>query len=215
MPSPSSKFCKRSDPRDLPPRRSLDSPPAIRVGNPPIGFSPRSVIRRASLPEGRSSSRNFLTNKRLVVFHPCFQVGTNRLRPSGVAGNVSAWREAWLLHWRVRCWRGSSRPRRFIPEPSPPMPPDRRPVLRILLGVAAVATLALVARFVLAAGTVTLYVSAASSCSTGCVNTCGCAMVCVRATPSSAVSWPVMISASCSWRGTRTMATKSHSPVTE
>ena len=40
-------------------------------------------------------------------------------------------------------------------------------------------------------------------------------IVWVRLTPGSLTSSPVTTSASISWRGTRTMATKSHSPVTE
>src|SRR5438067_5830902 len=40
-------------------------------------------------------------------------------------------------------------------------------------------------------------------------------MVWVRITPDSTVIAPVTTSASCSWSGTRTIATKSHSPVTE
>ena len=40
-------------------------------------------------------------------------------------------------------------------------------------------------------------------------------IVCVRLTPGSFTSSPVTTSASISWRGTRMIATKSHSPVTE
>lgn len=59
------------------------------------------------------------------------------------------------------------------------MPAERRRRLaRLLVIAASFLAIGVVARAIIAAGTVTLYVSATSGCTTGCVNTCGCASVC-------------------------------------
>src|SRR5207249_7551827 len=81
----------------------------------------------------------------------------------------SAWREAWRLRGSVGSLSCSLGGARMPARRSVPMRADtRRTVLRGLLAAGSIALLVFVARLVVAAGTVTLYVKAGSACTSVC-----------------------------------------------